>query len=96
MGRTYLHCLLCGFETSEVDLPASTVTRAALRAALSSEPATSRPVWDAALTPRCPRCDGRLLLGSVPSTVWFVDDPGTFARSRRHPGRDDARVVTRT
>ena len=56
-----MHCPICGYETSEVDLPLLLLDRAMLRAALAKT--RSAPEWDAGLEPHCPRCHrSRLLL----------------------------------
>jgi hypothetical protein len=56
-----MHCPICGYKTSEVDLPLPTLDRALLRAALAKT--RSAPEWDAGLEPHCPRCHrSRLLL----------------------------------
>lgn len=64
-------CLMCGTETSAVEIRIDRLTRKAVREALATADLGGgfRPTWDATLTPHCPRCHGRLLLelGSVPA-----------------------------
>lgn len=64
-------CLMCGLETSTVEIAVDRLTRKAVRQALATADLGSfRPTWDATLIPHCPRCHGRLLLelGAVPAS----------------------------
>jgi hypothetical protein len=63
-------CLMCGLDTPSVEIRIDELSRAAVRRALGAAGSGFRPLWDAMLTPHCPRCHGRLLLelGSVP--IW--------------------------
>lgn len=68
-------CLMCGLETTTVEIRVERLTRRAVREALATADLNGfRPTWDATLIPHCPRCHGRLLLelGAVPA--WRQDE----------------------
>ena len=82
VGLVSLHCLLCGHQTAEVQLPIPKLDRAALRAALAETSPDTQPRWDAALRPMCPRCHGRLILDIQPMRAWVNDLPPKGVRER--------------
>ena len=82
VGLVTLHCLLCGHQTAEVQLPITTLDRAALRTALAETSPETQPQWDAAMRPMCPRCHGRLLLDIQLARAWVNDLPPKGARER--------------
>jgi hypothetical protein len=62
-------CLMCGLDTPSIEIRIDRLSRSAVRRALDKTESGFQPLWDASLTPHCPRCRGRLLLelGSVPA-----------------------------
>jgi ribosomal protein S14 len=64
-------CLMCGLETPSIEIRIDELSRAAVRRALTmAELPGFRPLWDASLTPHCPRCRGRLLLELGSVSLW--------------------------
>jgi hypothetical protein len=64
-------CLMCGLETPSIEIRIDALSRAAVRRALTAvELPGFRPLWDASLTPHCPRCRGRLLLELGSVSLW--------------------------